>query len=202
MDSSETAPFWRAFSPNPMIRLHGRTRVSTRCAGPNIGVLVLLLMFSVPLLGGCGASRPHLPPLSQVYLHSDDTEKATQKAKDDFGKIQVAQYFSAQQKEFATFAGQEDAAVTEYLIELRNLNFAELLRENPLATSDSDSTQKAEQGRGSARHENLQLSNLRSAVNDNLKKITGLNVADEKNLNLLREAPRDFQREQVSQCGC
>ena len=44
-------------------------------------------MLAVTALAGCGLSIPRVYLPSPVYLHSADSQKDTQQAKDDFDKI-------------------------------------------------------------------------------------------------------------------
>ncbi len=159
-----------------MINPRDRLRVPTQSARPRVVVKAALLLVLLTELGACGLSLPRVALPSQVYLHSSDTQKATQQAKDDFGKIQVDQYFSDQQKGFTAFISQEDTAVTAYLVALRNRDFANLLRTDPLS-----------------RNEETPRSTLDSLINARLDHITGSHTYTDKELQLLRNGPRAVQ---------
>lgn len=139
----------------------------------NRAVLWLLPLFAI--LAGCGVST------SQIYLHSGNVQKTTQQAKDDFGKIKVAQYFSDQQKQFTAFAKQEDTAVTDYLIAARDRQMTLLLRRDQVSQVFAPPTE-SDAPRGT----------LEIIIKARLFQITGSRDYDDQQLDNLRNASQLF----------
>jgi hypothetical protein len=138
----------------------------------------------ISVLAGCGLST------SQVYLHSADTQKSTQQAKDDFGKIKVDQYFSDQKKEFADFAKQEDTAVSDYLVAARDRQLTLLLRRDQVSQvfappKDFDAPRTT----------------LESTIKARLKRVIGGGEYDDQQLDDLRHAPQLFHTYRATTYG-
>jgi hypothetical protein len=74
-------------------------------------------------IGGC---------TSLPYLHSNETEIATQAIKEAASNIKVDQTFLDIKKQLASFATREDQAVTDYLLASRDQQFASLVRDSVL----------------------------------------------------------------------
>lgn len=65
---------------------------------------------------------------SVPYLHSNETEIATQAVKEAATNIKIDQNFADVKKQLASFATREDQAVADYLIASRNRQLASLIR--------------------------------------------------------------------------
>lgn len=109
---------------------------------------------------------------SLPYLHSNETEIATQGAKDAAGNIKVDQNFADTKKQLASFATREDQAVADYLIASRDRQLASLVRNDVLEKSGGTAIDR-----------------LQIFVNGRFKKIIG-KKPDNDLLSKLRDFPK------------
>ena len=127
---------------------------------------ILPVLLIVTALSGC----------SLPYLHSDETELATQAAKDAADSIDAVKHFAEVKDQLLEFAAREDKAVADHLIAARDSQFTGLLRGTPF---DNKTTT---------------IGLLQGYINDRFMKIIGTENPEDATLLKLRTFPKYFSK--------